>query len=143
MERALKELCTHNQFLIAKYKSLKKKFAKLMTENQQLNNRLSSIVSCPNCCSQNRFPVGCDGQTGSAEFPLAERSVHTLSSGFANDNSGGGGPMEDCAGFPSLPELLDELNKKVDDESFKQLTQDLAIDLETPAQNTSIDKVSY
>lgn len=51
--------------------------------------------------------------------------------------------MEDCAGMPSLPDLLDELDTEVDVDSLEQLTQslleDIARDLEAAAQKTSAE----
>jgi len=49
--------------------------------------------------------------------------------------------VEDCIGLPSLPDLLNELDRDVDIESLEQLTQsllqDIAADLEAAAQKTN------
>jgi len=49
--------------------------------------------------------------------------------------------VEDCIGLPSLPDLLNELDRDVDIESLEELTQsllqDIAADLEAAAQKTN------
>lgn len=75
--------------------------------------------------------------------PSAERNVSTLSSVFdqsSTTTATGTGLLEDGAGLPSLPDLLDELNNDVDLNSLEQLTQsllqDIARDLENAVEKT-------
>lgn len=71
--------------------------------------------------------------------PSAEGAGHILSSGFEDANTHSA--VEDCIGLPSLPDLLNELDRDVDIESLEQLTQsllqDIAADLEAAAQKTN------
>ncbi|KRT86583.1 hypothetical protein AMK59_1181, partial [Oryctes borbonicus] len=52
--------------------------------------------------------------------------------------------MEDCSGLPSLPDLLDELNRDVDLSSLEEITQsllqDIAADLEASAQKANCEE---
>jgi len=52
--------------------------------------------------------------------------------------------VEDCIGLPSLPDLLNELDRDVDIESLEELTQsllqDIAADLEAAAQKTNCEE---
>ncbi|KAF2901308.1 hypothetical protein ILUMI_04886 [Ignelater luminosus] len=72
-------------------------------------------------------------------LPSAEGAGHILSSGFEDANAHSS--VEDCIGLPSLPDLLNELDRDVDFESLEQLTQsllqDIAADLEAAAQKTN------
>ncbi|KAK9886130.1 hypothetical protein WA026_014916 [Henosepilachna vigintioctopunctata] len=69
--------------------------------------------------------------------PSTERDSYTPSSGFALQRPDSS-PPEDCPGLPSLPDLLDELDKDVDVVSLEQLAQslleDIARDLEMAAE---------
>lgn len=77
--------------------------------------------------------------------PSAERNERLHSSGFGERQSttAPGSPVEDTAGLPSLPDLLDELetDSVVDLNALEQLTQtlleDIARDLESAAQKAA------
>ncbi|KAJ8940502.1 hypothetical protein NQ318_004441 [Aromia moschata] len=129
MEKALQQLFSQNENLLAECESLKLANQRLTQENSELCSRLQQ-TSCPNC-SQNR-PVVIP--------PSAERKGHSLSSGFGHPGGDGNGDPEANTDLPSLPDLLDELNTDVDINSLEQLTQslleDIARDLENAAQKT-------
>ncbi|GJQ76050.1 Xbp1 [Trypoxylus dichotomus] len=117
MESAIKDLFDENEELISECEKLRMLNEKLQAENQELYSRLR--VPRPTC-SQNR-------------------SGQALSSGF--ECSGGTGGMEDCTGLPSLPDLLDELNRDVDLSSLEEITQsllqDIAAELEASAHEAN------
>ncbi|GJQ84068.1 Xbp1 [Trypoxylus dichotomus] len=116
MESAIKDLFDKNEELISECEKLRMLNEKLQAENQELHKWIRSVPK-----------------------PSAEGSGQALSSGF--ECSGGTGGMEDCTGLPSLPDLLDELNRDVDLSSLEEITQsllqDIAADLEASAQKAN------
>ncbi|XP_044265648.1 LOW QUALITY PROTEIN: uncharacterized protein LOC123011972 [Tribolium madens] len=135
MEKALQELFSKNEVLVEECERLKSLNERLSAENATLRGRFSAC-SCPQSRS-----VECESASGSRVPSSAARNTHTFSSGSEPPTNG---TVEDCAGLPSLPDLLDELNSDVDISSLEQLTQsllqDIARDLEAAAEKADIQE---